>query len=176
MTEPKPKKLSRRDAIKVIGAVAGASVLANLPSKWTKPELATGVLPAHAQTSSSGLTILSCNLSLDIFTGVWSSSPVVGPLPIPSISIPMLFTIKFVNTHFASGSDPQSPNPYINSWNLDPSTGTVLYANSANPVLPGLMAADAGATGGSVSILWEFGNPSQGSGTCSQTLNWTAIS
>jgi len=51
MTE---KKLSRRDAIKLIGAAAGASVLANLPSKWSKPELTGGVLPAHAQTSCVG--------------------------------------------------------------------------------------------------------------------------
>lgn len=50
MTE-QPKKLSRRDAIKVLGAAAGASVLATLPTKWTKPEITAGVLPAHAQTS-----------------------------------------------------------------------------------------------------------------------------
>ena len=48
MTE---KKISRRDAIKMLGAVAGTSVLANLPSRWSTPELTTGVLPAHAQTS-----------------------------------------------------------------------------------------------------------------------------
>ena len=46
-----PKKLSRRDAIKLLGAATGAAMLANLPSKWSKPELASGVLPAHAQTS-----------------------------------------------------------------------------------------------------------------------------
>ncbi|MCL4528127.1 MAG: Hint domain-containing protein [Chloroflexi bacterium] len=50
-----PKKLSRRDALKIIGAAAGATVLANLPSKWSKPELAAGVLPAHAQTSGPTL-------------------------------------------------------------------------------------------------------------------------
>jgi len=50
MSESK-NKLSRRDAIKLLGAAAGASVLANLPSKWSKPSLAGGVLPAHAQTS-----------------------------------------------------------------------------------------------------------------------------
>jgi len=33
MSEPKTKKLSRRDAIKVLGAAAGASVLANIPAK-----------------------------------------------------------------------------------------------------------------------------------------------
>ena len=50
MPEPS-KKLSRRDAIKLIGAAAGASVLASLPTKWMKPEITTGVLPVHAQTS-----------------------------------------------------------------------------------------------------------------------------
>jgi len=45
------KKITRRDAIKLLGAAAGASVLANLPSKWSKPQLSGGVLPAHAQTS-----------------------------------------------------------------------------------------------------------------------------
>jgi len=52
MSEPKTKKLSRRDAIKVLGAAAGASVLANIPAKWSKPSVAGGVLPAHAQTSN----------------------------------------------------------------------------------------------------------------------------
>jgi hypothetical protein len=54
MTDPKEKKLSRRDAIKLLGAAAGATLLANLPSKWSKPEVAGSVLPAHAQTSFTG--------------------------------------------------------------------------------------------------------------------------
>jgi hypothetical protein len=44
-------KLTRRDALKVLGAAAGASALANLPSKWRTPVLTAGVLPAHAQSS-----------------------------------------------------------------------------------------------------------------------------
>jgi len=48
---PQQDKLTRRDALKILGAAAGASVLANLPSKWSTPELTSGVLPAHAQTS-----------------------------------------------------------------------------------------------------------------------------
>jgi len=57
------KKLSRRDAIKLLGAAAGASLLANMPSKWYTPKLAGGVLPAHAQTScvAAYLEILSAN-------------------------------------------------------------------------------------------------------------------
>ena len=49
MTE---KKLSRRDAMKLLGAAIGAAALANLPSKWNTPELAAGVLPAHARQSA----------------------------------------------------------------------------------------------------------------------------
>ena len=48
MTE---KKLSRRDAIKLLGSAVGATTLANIPSKWSKPQLTGGVLPAHAQIS-----------------------------------------------------------------------------------------------------------------------------
>ena len=59
-------KLNRRDAIKVLGA-AGASVLANIPAKWSKPELAGGNLPAHAQTSG-------CGYSMDFYAGPEISS------------------------------------------------------------------------------------------------------
>ena len=51
MSEPTNKQLSRRDALKLLGAAAGASVLANLPSKWSTPQSVAGVLPAHAQSS-----------------------------------------------------------------------------------------------------------------------------
>lgn len=168
MTGPH-KKLSRRDALKLLGAVAGATALANLPSEWSKPEVVRGVLPAHARTSSLGLQILSCNLSLTVGSGAWSSSPTVGPLPIP-FSIPMKFTMTFVNMHFASGSVPQSP--YIGSWNLDPATGTVLYVNNNNSYIPGDIVADPGAVSGSLTVLWEFLDPSHGSGSCSRTVNW----
>jgi len=45
------KKITRREAIKILGATAGASLLANIPAKWSTPQLTKGVLPAHAQTS-----------------------------------------------------------------------------------------------------------------------------
>ena len=69
MTE---KKISRRDAIKLLGAAVGATALANLPSKWNKPELVSGVLPAHAQTSGcpAGSSSLSVFLQGPDFQGV----------------------------------------------------------------------------------------------------------
>lgn len=53
MTDQKEpeKKISRRDAIKLLGAAIGAAMAANLPGKWSKPEAISGVLPVHAQTS-----------------------------------------------------------------------------------------------------------------------------
>ena len=53
------KNISRRDAIKLLGAATGATLLANLPSKWSKPELVSGVLPVHAETSCGPLTFTS---------------------------------------------------------------------------------------------------------------------
>jgi hypothetical protein len=51
MADKAPKQISRRDAMKILAAAAGATALANLPEKWNRPELEVGVLPAHAQTS-----------------------------------------------------------------------------------------------------------------------------
>ena len=48
MTE---KKISRRDAMKILGVAVGAAALSTLPSKWNTPELVAGVLPAHARQS-----------------------------------------------------------------------------------------------------------------------------
>jgi hypothetical protein len=48
MTE---KKISRRDAMKMLGVAVGAAALSTLPSKWNTPELVAGVLPAHARQS-----------------------------------------------------------------------------------------------------------------------------
>src|SRR5258705_9050996 len=98
MADPKQvsRKLSRRDAIKLLGAATGATVLANLPAKWDTPEAVSGVLPAHAQTSSLGLTILSCEFLLAIGIGDFTSTPFVGPLPLP-VPMVMNYTLTFVN-------------------------------------------------------------------------------
>jgi len=45
-------KLSRREAIKILGAATGASLLANIPAKWSRPQVTGSPLPAFAQTSN----------------------------------------------------------------------------------------------------------------------------
>lgn len=74
------KKVSRRDAIKLIGAAAGAAALANLPSKWSKPELVSGVLPAHAQTSCAAVTFEILTLSPNNIDGI-TAGIITGPSP-----------------------------------------------------------------------------------------------
>ena len=175
------KKISRREAIKLLGAAAGASVLANLPSKWSKPELTGGVLPAHAQVSNLGLAIIDCDFTLDINTGIWSSTPYIVSTVDPPLPLPFLvgaqYTFTFVNTHFTVPlTDPQSPNPFIGNWTIDSSTGTTVYVNSGNTLAAGgPMAPDAGQTSGSVTVRWDFLNPSTGTGFCEKTVDWNII-
>jgi hypothetical protein len=75
MTE-KTNKVSRRDAIKLLGAAAGAAMLANAPAKWSKPSLMSGVLPAHAQTSCFSLVIDVVSATTNLFVGFFA-----GPDP-----------------------------------------------------------------------------------------------
>ena len=80
-------KISRRDAIKLLGAVAGATMLANLPSKWNTPELVRGSLPAHAQTSGCSQFALTFTLlsatpeAAPVFTLENGIAPIVNTFP-----------------------------------------------------------------------------------------------
>jgi hypothetical protein len=175
MADPKqtPKKISRRDAIKLLGAATGATILANLPAKWDTPEAVSGVLPAHAQTSGPNLSILSCDLNVNLSTGAWSSTVYTGPIPFTGTPV-VQYTLTFVNMYFANQAPgPQSPNPIISNRNLD-SNGEETINGSDGPVF-GLdtLIADPTAASGSFTVLWEFLDQSHGTGTCSQTFNWS---
>jgi len=172
-------KLSRREAIKLLGAATGASLLASLPTKWSKPEVTGSALPAHAQTSSN-LELVDCDFTLDISTGVWSSTPYIvltvgSPLPLP-FDVTAKFTITFLNTHFQTpGTDPQNPNPIVGNWTIVAATGSTSFINNNNTILNtspdtgGKMVRDSGKTGGSVTILWES---SYATGSCEKTVLW----
>lgn len=51
------EKLSRRRAIKVLGAGGVVAATLMLPSKWTKPVVESIIVPAHAQASAPPTTI-----------------------------------------------------------------------------------------------------------------------
>lgn len=81
MTEQN-KELNRRDSIKLLGTAAGATVLMNLPSKWSTPSVQSGVLPVHAQSSCVALQleILESNTppgtTLNYVSNFWSQPDV----------------------------------------------------------------------------------------------------
>ena len=107
-TKQKTKKISRRDAIKLLGAAAGATVLANLPSKWNTPELASGVLPAHAQTSQ--LFSLVCQLD-QLNTNDGTPPPSTVVITLAQAGISMTWTV---------------PNPSSGVLTFGALSGTVL--------------------------------------------------
>ena len=87
-------KLSRREAIKILGTATGASLLANIPAKWSRPEVTGSPLPAFAQTSGNRF-IASCadfndpphDVLLNTFAHVIFTA--VGP---PNTNIPFNLT------------------------------------------------------------------------------------
>jgi hypothetical protein len=152
MTKTTPKKLSRRDAIKLLGAAAGATLLANLPSKWSKPALTSGVLPAHAQTSASILHTLTCAPTAAGVNFSQSNPSSVTIFPATSgISMTYLIT--------------------ANATIINPSsaTGTVLTIGT------GTASVDVRISTGTTTfyiVQWSFANPADGTGTCTQLFSF----
>lgn len=146
-------KLSRRDAIKVLAAAAGASALANLPSKWTKPELTTGVLPVHAQTSvSHTLAVGADQTDSYCFDTNLVSTVIISPA---AAGILMKYTINPDATVTIS-----SPALLTGTAPTD-ATGTASLT---------FTAADSSGTG-SIRVTWEFVNPSNGIGSGTQQFH-----
>jgi len=142
-------KISRRDAIKILAAAIGAATVANLPPEWSKPDLEVGVLPAHAQTSTSLLA------GPDTDTGECHSdvTSVVSISPVSS-GIPMHYEIV------------ESGGPTVTS----PAslTGTVLTNAS------GIASLDISISSiylGTVTVTWSFENPTDGTGSDSQVFS-----
>jgi hypothetical protein len=101
MADKPVKELSRRDALKLLGAAAGATVLANLPSKWSTPALTAGVLPAHAQTS---VALAECpDLGLTV--------SVQFDLPIVDVDLMLMTPAGFLVTPKPSGPNQGMTDP-----------------------------------------------------------------
>lgn len=145
------EKLSRRDALKVLIAATGAAALANVPDRWIKPDMNVGVLPAHAQTSTGPHTIAAGPSDSDAdFCQLLTSTATITP---PDSGIFLRYTI----TSNVFYDPPSSP------------TGTIATDNT------GSVSLSIGATPGpalpqNVSVLWEFANPADGTGSSTQSF------
>jgi hypothetical protein len=157
MTDKTAKELSRRDALKLLGAAAGATVLANLPSKWSTPELTAGVLPAHAQTSAV-LHSVVCDLE-QLFGSAddpfWLIESRANIMP-PAENIPMHYVIALDNLTF-NPAHPGFGNVATDVTGFV-STGQFRVLRTDPTVL-------ATAT-----ITWTFVDPADGQGDCSHEM------
>jgi hypothetical protein len=64
MAQKPTKRLSRRDALKLLGTAAGGSMMAALPPKWTSPRVTPGSLPANGATSPVLPTVTTDNVEV----------------------------------------------------------------------------------------------------------------
>jgi hypothetical protein len=92
MTE---KKISRRDAMKTLGAVVGAAALSSLPSKWNTPVVAASSLPAHAKQSAVSMptkgapkTVITCDadVSVALSAGKFTFGATVTPAAVYNLT------------------------------------------------------------------------------------------
>lgn len=154
-TETSTKKVSRRDAIKILTAVAGATALANTPTRWSKPELKVGVLPVHAQTSLAAPHFLRAGGAQD--ANMCQPVNLISTVTItpPDSGVLMVYTIT------------ADPGITINS----PAslTGNKLTDGTGVATLT-INATDTAGSGGNVTVNWGFAKPSSGAGTSSQVF------
>ncbi|MBN1371944.1 MAG: twin-arginine translocation signal domain-containing protein [Anaerolineaceae bacterium] len=162
MTKQPNKNLSRRDAMKILAAAAGATVLANIPSRWSKPGLEAGVLPVHAQTSvtpeptrpsephtlpADGIQIESFCYPTDMINSVTISPADAGILLNYSIST-------------TGGTVNITAPAALNGSVMTDATGTASLTITADDI-----------TGmGTIVIVWSFANSSEGTGSSTQTI------
>ena len=150
------KEISRRDAIKILAAVAGATALVNLPDKWTKPGMEVGVLPAHAQTSLGLHTLAAWLNGTASMCGPFDMGVTITP---PTSGIVMRYVIT-------PGAGVTITSPAL--------TGTVPTNASGNAILSITINTATIAPGQTVTVTWSFENASDGAGSDSQVLTNTA--
>lgn len=155
MNDKSPTKISRRDAMKILAVATGATALANIPSKWVKPGLDIGVLPAHAQTSGGHTVTAGISDPAASFCNSFTSTAVIAP-PTPGILLHYVIALSNGSTLLTS------PAALTGTMSTDPSGMATLT-----------ITVDTSSTfnaGDTITVTWSFENPSDGTGSSSQVF------
>jgi len=145
MENKSQKKISRRDAVKILAAAVGATALANIPETWTSPDIEMGVLPAHAQTSPGLYTLTAGQSDPNAnFCFPLNSTASISPT---ATGIVLRYTISL-----SAGVTISSPATL---------TGTVVTDGSGMVSLS-IIVDFFDNVGDTVSVTWSFDNPSDG--------------
>jgi hypothetical protein len=134
-------KISRRDAIKILGAAIGGAALSTIPPKWSQPVLAASQLPEHARQSVVAVCTTNA-LVLEILSS--STGDFNGPSMniLPDNSIPGNTSRQIVWNCTHSGC-------FLGTFPLrNPPAGTTVTANVST------------FSQGPVSVVWNDANPS----------------
>lgn len=165
MTHSKPSKISRRDALKILTAATGATALANLPAKWSKPGVEVGVLPAHAQTSIGHVLqdpppaeLLdspdACYDGRNVGLTAVISPPTAGIL------------LRYVLTYTVTGPGGSITAPVLPTGTLPTNvSGQASLVVTVTPDSPFM------GTEGTLTVVWSFVNPTDGANTVSQDVD-----
>jgi hypothetical protein len=160
------QKLSRREALKLLAAATGAAALSTLPPAWSKPDLQVGALPAHAQTSL--LHILNAPfLPAEIDLGqsyCWDGIIIrfIAAITPPTAGIVLQYALSY-NPTGAPGAI-TSPSP---------TTGTVATNASGQASIDVTVLPDSPffGTEGTLTVVWSFVNPADGTNSVSQNYD-----
>lgn len=168
MKEQSDKQISRRRLLKLIATAGGAAAATTLlPGEWSRPVVEVGVLPAHAQVTE----------------------PIPTATPVPT---PQLASITTCHAADNQGAPTVGPNSILETW--ADITGPILSGIQMRrtitvPGYPSDIVTGAtdisgrfyppdfdlgpyGLAGGEmVTVLWEFVNPTEGTGSCQNNVD-----
>jgi hypothetical protein len=156
MTE---KKISRRDAMKMLGVAVGAAALSTLPSKWNTPELVAGVLPAHARQSAQPV-VHTFTSPGQILSGLPFIFPRMNITPADA-SITLNWTV--IQIGFTMKSAPKMARLG------QPQSGQVVTNGSGVGLGEETEINGASEETNEVVLRWSFANPLDGTGTVDQS-------
>jgi hypothetical protein len=181
------KKISRRDAIKLLTAVTGATALANIPSRWSKPGLKIGVLPAHAQTSVAPLPTSTQTPTPTPVVPPPTSTQTPTPTPVirtltcdadgtfPANEGVLNLTSGVTISPIAAGISMRYSVAYRDSslndrsaWLNAPNPATGTTTTNASGYATVLLDFQNSFPGDTLTTVWSFVNPSDGTGTGTQ--------
>lgn len=168
------KNISRRSAIKVISTLAGIAALAAMPSKWSKPVFQIGSLPVHAQTSGSS--------DVPEYEHEPVSYVLLPPPPASLLDSPDA-CFNGQNFRLSAGISPPQSGVflhYVLAYVVTGPDGAISAPASTTGILPtdasGVAvltvtvtpASSGSGTIGTLSVVWSFANPDEGSNMVEQ--------
>ncbi len=163
MTEENEIKLSRRDALKVLGTVIGATALTGLTPEWTKPALAAGELPSQGRLSAAPHT-LSCDVDDEDLESNVEKAPITVTSGVTITLATSGILMQYIVSFSSDDGSIISPNPL---------SGTAT-TNAAGYAKVDVEYKDF-SNGDGFTVTWSFDDSDDGTGTCEQTFTVPSI-